>query len=106
MIRRECATAFLGKFFRVQGKAFLSSTGQEVAGATLRRFGGEHLHLVGNNIYHCTLNTVFVGVLALRQAALDVDLRAFVQVSIAGLGGLAPGNVVNPLGLFMSLAAA
>ncbi|SRR6266566_159091 len=106
MIRRECAPAFLGEFFRVKGKAFLSSTGQEVTGAALRPFRGEHLHIVGDNIYHCTLDTVFVGEFALRQAALDVDLRALVQVSIAGLGELAPGNDVKPLGLLMSLAAA
>src|SRR5215467_13900786 len=102
MIRRECAPAFLGKFFRVKGIAFLSSTAQEVAGAALRPSRGEHLHIAGNNIYHCTLNTIFVGVLALRQAALDVDLRALVQVSIADLSELAPGNDVKPLGLLMS----
>src|SRR6266849_1940944 len=105
MIRRACAPAFLGKFFRVKGN-FLSSASQEVAGAALRPFRGEKLKIAGNNIYHCTLNTVFVGVFALRQAALDVDLRALVQVSIEGLGELAPGNDVKPLGLLMSLAAA
>src|SRR5258708_26407901 len=105
MVRRECAPAFLGKFFRVKGIAFPSSTGQEVAGAALP-LGREHLHLVGNNIYCQALDTVFVGEFALRQATLDVDLRALVQVSIAGLGELAPGNNVKPLGLLMSLAAA
>src|SRR5260221_403980 len=103
MIRRECAPAFLGKFFRVKGIAFPNSFVQEVAGAALRPFGSEHLHLAGNNVHGCALDTVFVGVLALRQATLDVDLRALVQVSIAGLGELAPGYDVEPLSLLTSL---
>src|SRR5215472_5314656 len=106
MIRRECAPEFLGKFVRVKGIAFLSSTCQEVARAALRPLGCKHLHIAGNNIYHCALDTVFVGVLALRQAALDVDLRALVQIGIAGLGELAPGHDVEPIGLLMSLASA
>lgn len=37
------------------------------------RFGGEHLHSGSNHINSGTLNTFLVGILALRQAAFDVD---------------------------------
>src|SRR5260221_11467659 len=103
MIRRECAPAFLAKLFRVKGIALPNSSVQEVAGAALGALGREHLHIAGNNVHRCALDSIFVGVLALRQAAFDVDLRALVQVSIAGLGELAPGYDVEPLSLLTSL---
>ena len=37
------------------------------------RFGGEHLHSGSNHINSSTLHTFPVGILALRQAAFDVD---------------------------------
>src|SRR5713101_1172738 len=95
---------FSGKFFTaVQGERILCTTCQEVTGATLWRFRREYLHVTGNNIYCCALNTIFIGVFALCEAAFDVDFRAFVQVGVASFCELPPGYDVEPFGLFTPL---
>src|SRR5882672_6427874 len=65
----------------------------------------EHLHHVGADLGAIAVLAVLVLALARAQLALDVDLRALLQVLAGDLGEAAEEGDAMPLGGFLLLAA-
>jgi hypothetical protein len=82
-----------------------------VAGATSRRpnglliLGSEHLHIGQGYLDGQALYTFSIGVFALTQASFDVYLRAFMEVRVACLGELTPGDNAEPVCFTLALTA-
>src|SRR5690606_16061907 len=74
--------------------------------ATALAAAAEHLHLVGDDVRVVALLAVVAGVLAVRDPALDVDLRTLAQVLGRDLAELAEEGDAVPLGLFLGVAVA
>ena len=50
--------------------------------------GREHLHLAGNHLDTRPLNTLSVGILPLREAALDRHFGVFMEVAFADVNAI------------------
>jgi hypothetical protein len=59
------------------------------------RLGREHLHVAGDHLDACALNTLSVGILALREAVFDIHFGAFMEVAFADLGKLSPNDNID-----------
>src|SRR5579884_3259335 len=68
-------------------------------------FGREHLHVVGDDFNSDAMNAILICILSLGQATFDVDLLALLEVLVADLSQVVPGNNRKPLGLFFCLPA-
>src|SRR6185436_4558298 len=69
------------------------------------RARAEHLHAVAHDLGGVAVLAFLVLPLARAQAALDVDLRALLQIFAGDLGQLAAEDDAVPLGLLLLLAA-
>src|SRR5689334_15474382 len=97
--QKGISSGFSGKAVRVVEKGVaIVCTPCRIALSTARpRLRIEHFHIVGNNFYCCAIYTILIGILTLRQTTFDIDFGAFVQVLLAYLSELAPGDDIEPL---------